>query len=94
MSTRVLSTDEAKASIGRIKGILDEGLASQIKALRSEGDILSQPDIWDGSLANQFRSDAWPSASSALGACQAALETLRAQVETITGDILAAGGNG
>jgi hypothetical protein len=94
MTTRVLSTDEAKASIGRIKNILDEGLAAQIKALRSEGDILSQPDVWDGSLANQFRSDAWPAASTALGACQTALEALRGQVETITGDILAAGGNG
>jgi hypothetical protein len=94
MTTRVLSTDEAKASIGRIKSILDDGLASQIKALCNEGEILSQPDVWDGSLAGQFRGEAWPAAATALSACQSALEALRGQVETITSDILIAGGNG
>ena len=66
MSGRVLSTDSAKQSIQRMQQIIVGGLSEQIYALDAEGKNLSQPEIWDGTLAGQFRGDVWPSTHRAL----------------------------
>ncbi len=94
MATRVLSSNEGKAAVGQVKSILTDGLEGQINALLAQGNILSQPEVWDGSLAEQFRNDAWPAASNAMKACATALADLQSQIESITTNIMAAGGNG
>ncbi len=65
MSVRVLSSDTGRAAIQRIQAILGGGLADQIAALRAEGQTLSDPSVWDGLRAEEFRTSTWPSASAA-----------------------------
>ncbi len=93
MATRVLSSEQGKGSISRVQGILSNGLEGQIQALRAEGDVLSDPNVWDGALAEQFRSSDWPQASAALKSCAEALAELHAKIQSINADIMAAGGN-
>ncbi|MBI2708947.1 MAG: pyrophosphorylase [Actinobacteria bacterium] len=92
MSGKVLSTPQAKDSIARMQTIINSGLAEQIDQLVSQGNVLCQPDVWDGSLAGTFRGE-WPNTSSALKKAQADLEALRQKVQTINQNIMAAGGN-
>lgn len=94
MSIRVLSTEQGKTSITRISSILNGGLADQVRALKSEGQTLSDPNIWDGILAEDFRTNTWPSAATTLDAVAASLEELQQSIAAINGDIMMAGGNG
>ena len=93
MSTRVLSTDEAKAAITKIQSIVAGSLTDQVRQLDTEGQRLSDPNVWDGVLAAQFRSELWPQTKTALDRCLTALEELRARLQMINQNIMAAGGN-
>jgi hypothetical protein len=92
MTTRVLSTDQAKQSIVKMQQIINGGLIEQIEALNREGQLLSQPDIWDGNLAVQFRGD-WPQMYQHLLRAKEDLENLRANSQKINENIMTAGGN-
>ena len=94
MSVRVLSSEQGKTSISRMQSILMGGLAEQIAALKAEGQVLSDPEVWDGILATEFRSSTWPDTARTLDQTAEALEALRQRVQGITTDILLAGGNG
>ena len=72
--------------------IINGDLADQIRRLDTEGQTMCQPDVWDGTLATQFRST-WPATSRALQNVRNELDQLRARVERINSDIMAAGGN-
>lgn len=89
---RVLSTDAARAAISSMSAIINGGLADQLGRLDQQGRQLSQPDVWDGGLAAQFRS-AWPQTSKSLQAVRAELDELRQKVDRINADIMAAGGS-
>ncbi|CAN5748385.1 hypothetical protein BH10ACT1_BH10ACT1_42100 [soil metagenome] len=89
---RVLSTDAAKSAISSMSSIINGGLADQITQLDQQGRQLSQPEVWDGSLAQQFRS-AWPQTSKSLQTVKNELEELRVKIESINTNIMAAGGN-
>src|SRR4051794_29393555 len=91
--TRVLSTDTAKTSISTMASIINGDITEQLRRLDQEGSTLSQPDVWDGSLAAQFRGT-WPVTARALQNVKNELEQLRTNVERINTDIMAAGGNG
>lgn len=91
MSSRVLSSQEAEDAIKAIRTILDGPLTEQIDALAKHGQTLSQPDVWDGALARQFRSQ-WPETHSTLIKAKQAVEELRAEAERINQDIVSAGG--
>ena len=93
MSVRVLSTDQGKAAITRLQSIVNGGLAEQIQALKAEGQTLSDPGVWDGLLAEDFRSNTWPSTATALDQTAEALEELRNRIQGINTDIMTAGGN-
>ena len=72
MAARVLSTDQAKSAITQIQAIINGGLTEQISKLDSQGKVLSNPDVWDGPLAQQFRDSTWPETKSCMfesGAC-------------------------
>ncbi|PPG34698.1 pyrophosphorylase [Rathayibacter sp. AY2B9] len=90
--SRVLSTDEAKSALQQIQSIVNGGLADQISRLDAQGRTLSDPNVWDGPLASQFRSSTWPETKSALEKAKQELEELRSQLATISQNIFAAGG--
>jgi len=92
MSDRVLSTGTAKQAIQKMQQIINGPLTEQIDALNREGQTLSDPNVWDGNLAQKFRSD-WPQMHSALLKAKEAVEQLRAQSQQINQDIMSAGGN-
>ena len=92
MSSRVLSTEDAKSAIRQIQSIINGGLADQISQLDSQGQKLSQPDVWDGPLASQFRGSTWPETRSALEKAKQELDDLRAQLDKIAQNIFTAGG--
>jgi hypothetical protein len=73
--SRVLSTEEAKSAIRQIQAIVTGGLTEQISQLDTQGQKLSQPDIWDGPLAATFRSSTWPETKAALDKAMAARRT-------------------
>jgi len=92
MSERVLSTGAARQAIAKMQAILNGPLVDQIEAVAREGQVLSDPSVWDGRLAQQFRSE-WPIVHRGLTATVEALEELRAQIAQVTQDIMRAGGN-
>jgi uncharacterized protein YukE len=71
--------------------IVNGSLTEQIDALNREGQTLSDPNVWDGRLAQQFRSE-WPQTHSALLKAKEAVEQLRANSQRINQDIMQAGG--
>jgi len=92
MSERVLSTAAAKEAIQKMQQVINGPLMEQIDALNREGQTLSDPNVWDGRLAQQFRQD-WPQMHSTLMKAKEALEELRANSQRINQDIMTAGGN-
>jgi len=90
---RVLSTDQARSSIDRIRGLANEQLTGDLKALQTEGAMLSDPNIWDGVEAGRFRAETWPNVDRALQQAVAALQSLQQQVQVINQNIMTAGGN-
>ena len=92
MSSRVLSTEQAKSSISKMQSIINGGFADQISQLDAEGQTLSDPNVWDGPHAATFRGEIWPANSAALKKAQQELEDLRNQLQTISQDIFTAGG--
>lgn len=90
--SRVLTTEEAKTAIRQIQSIVDSEFTEQIARLDTQGRILSDPNVWDGPLAAQFRGTVWPDAKAALDGAKYELEQLRAQLDKISQNIFAAGG--
>lgn len=90
--SRVLSTETARTSITRMKSLIDSGLAEQINQLHREGTTLSDPNVWDGQLAAQFRGD-WSQMNATLNQLKEQLNQLQQQINTINQNIMTAGGN-
>ncbi|KAD3456067.1 pyrophosphorylase [Arthrobacter yangruifuii] len=90
--SRVLSTEQAKSAIAQVQSIVNGGFTDQISALDAQGKILSDPNIWDGPLASQFRGSTWPETKAALDKARQELEELRTQLDKISQDIFSAGG--
>lgn len=91
--SRVVSTDIARESISRMQQIINGGLTQEIRNLEREGQLLSEPNNWDGALAQQFRSDIWPQTKSALDKALVELDQLRQKIAAINTNIMTAGGN-
>lgn len=91
-SARVLSTEEAKTAIRQIQSIVNGGFTEQITQLDTQGRVLSDPNVWDGPLAESFRNGTWPETKSALDTAKEQLEELRNQLDRISQDIFTAGG--
>jgi hypothetical protein len=92
MSGRVLATAEAQQAIGQLQSIINGGFTDQITQLDTQGRILSDPNVWDGPLAEQFRGSTWPETKSALDKAKTELEELRGQLDRIRQNIMQAGG--
>ena len=92
MAGRVLSSEQAKSAIQQVQAIINGGLTEQISKLDGQGKILSNPDVWDGPLAQQFRDQTWPETKSALDRAHQELDQLRDQLQKISQNIMTAGG--
>ncbi|WP_239334376.1 hypothetical protein [Frankia sp. CiP3] len=90
---RVVSSDAARDAVTRMQTIINSGLQQEIGNLAKEGQLLSDPNNWDGQLAIQFRSSVWPDTKAALDKALTELEQLRQQISKINIDIMTAGGN-
>jgi hypothetical protein len=87
--SRVLSTEQAKTAI---QAIINGGFTDQISQLEAQGRVLSDPNVWDGPLASQFRGSTWPETKAALDKARTELEQLRGQLNQISSNIFTAGG--
>jgi uncharacterized protein YukE len=94
MSQRVLSTEAARSAIQRMQAILSGELEAQVKQLERQGDVLSDPNVWDGPYASQFRGSIWPQTRGALDRTVTALDELRTAVQRVNENIMSAGGGG
>jgi hypothetical protein len=91
--SRVVSSDAARDAITRLQQIINSGLGTEIQNLEREGQVLCDPNNWDGSLAAQFRSDIWPQTKTALDKAVIQLGQLQQKISQINTDIMSAGGN-
>jgi len=89
---RVLSTEQAKSAIVQLQSIINGGLTNEISKLDTQGRALSDPNNWDGPLAERFRVSTWPETKAALDKAKTELEELRGQLHQISSNIMAAGG--
>lgn len=92
MSGRVLSSEQAKTAITQVQSIINGGFTDQISQLDAQGKTLSDPNVWDGPLAEKFRSSTWPETKAALDKAKTELEELRTQLNQISQNIMTAGG--
>jgi Asp-tRNA(Asn)/Glu-tRNA(Gln) amidotransferase C subunit len=90
--SRVLSTEQAKSAIQQMQSIINGGFTDQITQLDSQGKMLSDPNVWDGPLAEKFRGSTWPETRAALEKAKQELEQLRGQLQSISQNIFTAGG--
>jgi hypothetical protein len=90
--SRVLSTEQAKTAIQQMQSIINGGFTDQITQLDSQGRTLSDPNVWDGPLAERFRGSTWPETRAALDKAKQELEQLRTQLQAISQNIFTAGG--
>jgi uncharacterized protein YukE len=91
-SGRVLATHEARSAVQRLKTILNGDLRSTITDLERQGDILGDPNQWDGTLAGKFRSS-WQTDKRTIKQMQHDLNQLQHTIDQITQNIMSAGGN-
>jgi uncharacterized protein YukE len=89
---RVLSSEQAKSAITQMQAIINGGLTNEINNLNTQGQALSDPNNWDGPLADRFRSATWPETKAALDKAKIELEELRGQLQQISTNIMTAGG--
>ena len=92
MADRVLTTATAKQSIQKMQQIITGPLLEQLSALNREGQTLSEPNNWDGRLAQEFRNQ-WRETYANLQKTKDNLEELRANIQKINENIMQAGGN-
>lgn len=90
--SRVLSTEQAKTAIRQMQAIINGGFTDQISQLDAQGRTLSDPNVWDGPLADRFRGATWPETRAALDKAKSELEQLRGQLDQISQNIFSAGG--
>ena len=89
---RILSSEEARSAISQIQSIIGGGLSDQIAKLDVQGKVLSDPEVWAGPLAQQFRGSTWPETKAALDKAKQELDDLRGQLDQIAANIFTAGG--
>jgi len=89
---RILSTDAAHAEVTSMMGLITGEFASAIVKLNKHGQTLSDPNHWDGPLAQRFRNEVWPQAKGDLDKLQHSLHDLQGQVQRILTAIDKAGG--
>jgi uncharacterized protein YukE len=87
----IKSTDLAHAEAAKMLSIINSQMPTLINQLNSHGQQLSDPNHWDGPLAQRFRGEVWPQAKGDLDKMKSGLEQLQHQVQKILTNITSAG---
>ncbi|MEN3356463.1 MAG: hypothetical protein V7637_445 [Mycobacteriales bacterium] len=87
----VKSTDMAHQEATKMLSIINSQMPTLINQLNSHGQQLSDPNNWDGPLAQRFRGEVWPQAKGDLDKMKTGLEQLQHQVQKILTNITSAG---
>jgi hypothetical protein len=93
MSMRVLASPEAIEKADVMRRVVEQGLVEQLASLNQAAGRLSDPNVWDGPHAVQFRG-IWGDVAPRLEQARVDLADLRSRIDAICGDILVAGGGG
>lgn len=88
----VKSTDFAHQEAAKMLSLINSQLPTLINQLNHHGQQLSDPNHWDGPLAQRFRGEVWPQAKGDLDKMKASLDQLQHQVQKILTNISHAGG--
>ncbi|MER6305410.1 hypothetical protein [Streptomyces sp. NPDC001657] len=91
-SDKVLSSGEAHQEIAKMMTLATHQFPALIKQLNGHGQLLSDPNHWDGPLAQRFRGEVWPQVHSDMEKMRGSLEHLQQQVQKILTAISRAGG--
>lgn len=91
MSMRVLASPEAIEKADVMRRVVEQGLVEQLTTLNQAAGRLSDPNVWDGPHAVQFRG-IWGDISPRLEQARIDLADLRGRIDAICGEILVAGG--
>ena len=91
MGMRVLADPVAKERILQFRTVLDSGFIEAIGQLVTAGDDLAQPNYWDGPKAKEFGA-MWPGLRQSLHDAHADLALLAGSIDSITSQIMLAGG--
>jgi hypothetical protein len=92
MSDRILTTEAAREAVRQLQQLLNGGLVDQMELLNRQGQVLSDPNLWDGNLAQQFRYE-WPQHQQALRRTQETFQQLRMLVERAQQNMALTGGD-
>ncbi|MEJ7583386.1 MAG: hypothetical protein WKF43_04705 [Acidimicrobiales bacterium] len=92
MPGTVKATEQSIQCVSSMRTIIDDGLQTAVTNLIQQGQLLSDPNTFEGRHAGEFRST-WPSVSNTLNTTVTQLGELRQRLELINQDIMAAGGN-
>jgi uncharacterized protein YukE len=92
MTRIVLSTPEGEAAYRKMEQIINGELQTAIRQLNQQGELLSNPKVWDGNNAEKFRGT-WAQAHKSLQKFQADLLELKQTVQKINENIQLSGNN-
>lgn len=87
----VKSTAFAHQHAGKMLSLINNQLPALIQQLNTHGQQLSDPNHWEGPLAQKFRGEVWPQAKVDLDKMRSSLEQLQVQVQKILTNITNAG---
>ena len=85
-------TDLAHQDAQKMLSIITSQLPQLIAQLNSTRQQMSDPNNWDGPLAQKFRGEVWPKAKADLDKMQTTLTDLQHSVQKILANISHAGG--
>lgn len=88
----VKSTPEAREAISRMLLQITGGLTDAITAFKNDGEIVNNPENYEGTAAAGFRSE-WPNVKASLDSAITKLTELADNVQAVNNNIQAAGGN-
>lgn len=86
-----LTTPTAATASSTMGTIINGELSEQIDRLIAQGNLLEDPNVWNGVHAATFRSS-WPHTRAQLTQAVEQLGVLRSDIERIRTDIVRAGG--
>jgi hypothetical protein len=74
--------------------LFQRNLRETVVELRTCGQALSRPEVWDGQNASAFRSQLWPSASAGIDRLIVQLDRLSGTADRVVRDVMTAGTDG
>jgi hypothetical protein len=93
VSQRVLATQRAEDAARQVRDVLG-GVTDQLRLLKQVGQRLSNPIVWDGPSADQYRSTHWPQLSTTVDSSLSRLERLGSASSAVIAAVIEAGSRG